>query len=578
MTFCSDEKQVQVVVSLLKAHGIKNVIASPGATNLTFVASLQSDPYFRMFSSVDERSAAYMACGLSAETGEPVVLTCTGATASRNYMPGLTEAFYRKLPVLAITSTQIRARVAQHVAQVIDRSNPPRDVARVSVELPVAKDTDDIWECEIKVNRAILELFRSGGGPAHINLPTTYSRNFTDCDLTRYRVIKRWTMEDDELPPLRGRVAVFIGARSRWSEADSDALDKFCQINDAVVFCDHTSGYRGKYRITSALVGGQNDVNLSNIKPDTTIHIGEISGDYESHSLIGKEVWRVNPDGEIRDTFRKLTHVFEMSEASFFYKYAQGEPRGGEFFEQWRTNLQNNRSKISDLPFSNIWLASQFADRVPQGAVIHFAILNSLRAWNFFDLPTGVNASSNTGGFGIDGCLSTLVGASLADPERIFILVTGDLAFFYDMNVLGNRHLGSNVRVLLVNNGRGTEFTQYGHPGSALGVQAEEFIAAVGHFGSKSPDLVKCYAEGLGIEYMRVRGKDDACSAMKRLLSSEMYDRPILVEAFVNAEDESIALEKIKNLLPSRRGVARRFAKELIGAEGVRVAKRIFER
>ena len=55
---------------------------------------------------MDERSAAYIACGMAEESGEPVVLSCTGATASRNYMPGLTEAFYRKLPVLAITSSQ----------------------------------------------------------------------------------------------------------------------------------------------------------------------------------------------------------------------------------------------------------------------------------------------------------------------------------------------------------------------------------------------------------------------------------------------------------------------------------------
>ena len=60
---------------------------------------------------VDERSAAYIACGLSEESGEAVALTCTGATASRNYLSGLTEAYYRKLPILAITSTQHVGRI-----------------------------------------------------------------------------------------------------------------------------------------------------------------------------------------------------------------------------------------------------------------------------------------------------------------------------------------------------------------------------------------------------------------------------------------------------------------------------------
>ena len=94
--YYTSERNAQIVIALLKANNIRKIIVSPGATNITFVASIQQDPYFEIYSSVDERSAAYMACGLAAESGEPVVLSCTGATASRNYLPGLTEAFYRR--------------------------------------------------------------------------------------------------------------------------------------------------------------------------------------------------------------------------------------------------------------------------------------------------------------------------------------------------------------------------------------------------------------------------------------------------------------------------------------------------
>lgn len=95
--YYTEEKNIQMLIYLMKAHGIKKVIASPGTTNVTFVASIQQDSFFEIYSVADERSAAYMACGLAAESGEPVALSCTGATASRNYVPGLTEAFYRKL-------------------------------------------------------------------------------------------------------------------------------------------------------------------------------------------------------------------------------------------------------------------------------------------------------------------------------------------------------------------------------------------------------------------------------------------------------------------------------------------------
>ena len=97
---------IQVLVDLLIKHGIKKAVVSPGTTNLEFIAALQYSGKFDLYSSIDERSAAYMACGIAEECGEPVVISCTGSTASRNNFPGLTEAYYRKLPVLAITSTR----------------------------------------------------------------------------------------------------------------------------------------------------------------------------------------------------------------------------------------------------------------------------------------------------------------------------------------------------------------------------------------------------------------------------------------------------------------------------------------
>lgn len=84
-TFYTSEVNTQMLIYLLKRHQIRKVVASPGTTNICFTASLQQDDCFEIYSAVDERSAAYMACGLAAESGEPVALSCTGATASRNY-------------------------------------------------------------------------------------------------------------------------------------------------------------------------------------------------------------------------------------------------------------------------------------------------------------------------------------------------------------------------------------------------------------------------------------------------------------------------------------------------------------
>lgn len=63
------EKNIQILIALMKKHGVRKVIASPGTTNACFVASIQQDNFFQIYSSVDERSAAYLACGLSEESG-----------------------------------------------------------------------------------------------------------------------------------------------------------------------------------------------------------------------------------------------------------------------------------------------------------------------------------------------------------------------------------------------------------------------------------------------------------------------------------------------------------------------------
>ena len=108
--FYTDERNVQILIALLKKHGTKHIVASPGSTNVTFVGSVQQDSFFEIYSCVDERSAAYMACGLAAEIMQPVVLSCTGATASRNYFPALTEAYYRKLPIYLLPVRTVQAR------------------------------------------------------------------------------------------------------------------------------------------------------------------------------------------------------------------------------------------------------------------------------------------------------------------------------------------------------------------------------------------------------------------------------------------------------------------------------------
>ena len=580
-TFYTSERHVLLLIALLKAKGIHKVIASPGTTNITFVASLQQDPFFDIYSAADERSAAYMACGLAAESGEPVVLSCTGATASRNYLPGLTEAYYKKLPILAVTSVQSMANVGHIIPQVIDRSVVAKDVARLSVCLPVVKDENDAWACELKVNQALLALKRHGGGPVHINLETFYSRDFSVKQLPEVRVIDRITFHD-EFPVLPdGHVAVFVGSHKVWTKDETEALDKFCASHNAVVFCDHTSGYKGKYRFLSALVKAQTYNQPIPPEIETLIHIGDVSGDYYTLGISAKQVWRVSEDGELRDTFRKLRYVFEMPESAFFAHYTDSEVGDDSYLALCKKAYEDVYSHIPELPFSNIWMARQLAPCLPENSVLHLGILNTLRSWNFFEIPASVLSYSNVGGFGIDGDMSSLIGASLANPEKLYFGVLGDLAFFYDMNVMGNHHVGRNVRIMLVNNGRGTEFRNYNHMANMFGADADAYMAAAGHYGNKSKDLVKHYAEDLGFEYMSASSKDEFNLVYQRFVTADMTNKPMLFEVFTDSKDESDALLVISTCLKTDKDVKHEkmveTAKKVLG-EGYKTVSDIYHK
>lgn len=545
----TNEKHIQILLSLLKENGIKKVISSPGTTNMTLIASMQQDPYFEIYSSVDERSAAYMACGLAAESQEPVVLSCTGATASRNYLSGLTEAYYRKLPILVLVSTQSISKIGHLIPQVIDNSVIEKDVAKLSITIPFVGNDDDFWECEVKINRALLELRRDGGGPVHITCPTTYNSMFTTKKLPKCRVISR-IKYGDVFPELSSKkIGVFIGSHLKWSKQQTETLDNFCETNNAVVFYDHTSNYKGSYGVLYSIVAGQKEFDYQINSSDILIHIGEVSGDYYSMINKGKEVWRVNEDGELRDTFRGLRYIFQMSEQNFFEHYIGDKKNiNHSYLNKFTKQTDEIHKQIADLPFSNIWIASRISSRIPFGSVIHLGILNSLRSWNFFKLPESVASFSNVGGFGIDGNLSAIVGASLFDKNKLYFCVVGDLAFFYDMNVLGNRHIGNNIRILLINNGKGVEFKLFNNLGSQFKADTDKYIAGSGHFGNKSQKIVKHYAEDLGFEYLSAKNKEEFEEACNKFLTQNITDKSILLEVFTNDLDESNALKKILSI------------------------------
>jgi 2-succinyl-5-enolpyruvyl-6-hydroxy-3-cyclohexene-1-carboxylate synthase len=268
-----------------------------------------------------------------------------------------------------------------------------------------------------------------------------------------------------------------------------------------------------------------------------------------------------------------------MREIEFFEHYAEetDEPKVGHL-HKCLAYLDDIRKEVPDLPFSNIWIASKMAHRIPDGSAIHFGILSSLRAWNFYELPPNGTGMANVGGFGIDGGVSSLIGASFSNKDKLYYGVIGDLAFFYDMNALGNRHVGHNVRLLLVNNGKGTEFKHSFQPAASFGDAADTFVAAEGHFGNKSRTLVKNFAGDLGYEYISASNKQEFEEVYERFLKNEATDRSIVFEVFTNDKEEARALDLVCDLRKDAKNEMKMLARQALGAKGVGALKKVMKR
>lgn len=560
--YYTDEINTLILISLLKAHGIRKIIASPGTTNISFVGSIQFDPYFEVYSAVDERAAAFMACGLAEESGEPVVLTCTGATASRNYIPGLSEAYYRHLPVLAVTSTQHSGKVGDYVAQVIDRSEQFSDMVKCSYQIPTVHCEEDKQYTITAVNDAILELNHNEKGPVHINLVTTYSNKFITKELPCYRVIRRVVNQGFPSIP-KGNIGIFVGAHEKFTNEETVAIDRFCESNNAVVICDQISNYRGKYRFLANFTNSQ-ERDLGTRKFALIVYIGYVHGAYINFH--GTEMWRVNKDGVVRDPYRNLTYVFEMEEADFFNHYI-GQNQNNTIFDICDNAARKLEEQIPEIPFSNMWIAKETAMNIPENSVLHLGILNTLRVWNYFETPDSVLCYSNSGGYGIDGCLSSFIGSALANKSVGHFMVVGDLSFFYDLNTLFNE-IPANIHIMLINNGVGTEFKNYNHRAAFFGEGADKFIAAKGHNGFKDQNVVKSICDNLGVRYLCAFNKEEYISQKREWLIEGKT--AVLIEIFTTDKDESDAL-RLMNCIERDNSLKTKLKRSAVG----RIIKKI---
>ena len=534
----------QIVIALLKKFGIRHLVLSAGSRNVPFVHSVEEDPDFTCYSVVDERSAAYFALGLSQQIQEPVVISCTASTASSNYWPAVGEAFYQGVPIVVLTSDRNPAMLHQWEDQMIDQVGMFDRHVKKSVNLPLINDKSDWLWCQRLVNDALLELNHNGTGPVHINVPMKdYCMDFDVAELPEVRKVDRISVFDKEQWQAKfkqllnyKRILVTPGQLSHVPQEFNDALTRFFHKFNATISVEHMCNLdcEGTVHTSVCFDVRYHHKDLREFLPDLVISFGYNTSQGLKEQLRWYagiyEHWSIQPDGALVDMYNSLTTIFECPNQYFFDYMNQlaTDDQKNDLAYYGAVKAYGDSVKYPDFPYSSTYAVQQVVERIESGSVLHLAINNSIRITNFFHLKPHVKTYANIGTYGIDGCLSSLVGQA-AVTDKLCYMITGDLAFFYDMNALRIKHIGNNIRVLLLNNEGGGEFY---YNGSWVNKASDLHTTARHH--TKAEGWVK---ENNFI-YLAAHDKESFQEAMKVFMSADT-EKSVFLEVFSEMKFDS---------------------------------------
>ncbi|WP_418223331.1 2-succinyl-5-enolpyruvyl-6-hydroxy-3-cyclohexene-1-carboxylic-acid synthase [Clostridium isatidis] len=543
-------KNVQIVISLLKEYGIKNIVLSPGSRNVPFVHSVENDPYFKCYSVVDERSAAYFALGMAEELNEPVLISCTSSTASSNYFPAIKEAYERGIQLIALTADRDPYYREQMENQMIIQPNMYGKYCKKAVDLPTVNNKKDAEYCERLINEALLELDHRGKGPVQINFPAF--TNFSDFSVTvlpKCRVINRieenspeilWKRKIDELRKYK-KIMFLFGEGDGYSENYIKLLNRVFEKYNCMISVEHMSNIHCNGALRTFMVTESiSEEEVLEILPDVVITFGaNYASDFknklrDNHSRIRH--WRVSQQGNVVDTFMALDTIFECTDEMFFEKLIQysdiNMKNDFSYYNLWKNKIQN--IKFPDLRFTNFYAIGELAKRIPYNSILHLSILNSIRLMQFFDLDESIKVYANLGAYGIDGCLSTFLGQS-KDKDKLAFLVIGDLSFFYDINGTLINEISSNVRILIINNHSGSEFHYVYHD---YGFKDLKKHISAGHNSDAN-----MWFKDLPFKYLSASNREELSDSLDEFIVDQS-DKPIVLEVFTDPDMDADIITK----------------------------------
>lgn len=542
----SNKWVVQLVMDQCEAHGVRYIVLSPGSRNAPFAITADSNPAFETIVIHDERSAAFFALGLAEKTKSPVALCCTSGSATVNYLPAITEAYYRNIPLIVITADRPKAWTDQGDGQTIKQKNIFKEFTKNQFAIDdVPLNDENRWEYERQTAILFNEALGKSKGPVHINvglnepLYQTIEKSDSFARIIKNPIENIFSKESflaikNELQDQK--ILVLCGQMEPNPQL-LDALSSFSRNNNAVVLVENTSNLQDDRFIhcIDRTLQGINDSNVKEFQPTALITIGG--------AVISKRIKeflracelkihiKIGYDFPFMDTYKKLSHTLQIDPFHFFTSFNEG-PRNlstNHFYDLWKNRDKMAKMKlesfqINDAKLTDLKVFQQFFDILPKESILHMANSSVVRYCQLFDPSKNVEYYSNRGTSGIDGSLSTASGFAFTH-EKQNIIICGDVSFLYDSNSLRLSMPNKNLKILLINNSGGGIFRII--PGAKEANQLEKYFEAQHSFDGS-------FAQSFGWDYQSVSSKTDLNAKLNEFIAKKSN---CILECFTDTHD-----------------------------------------
>jgi len=510
----SNKTIVEQIVAQCLHHGMKHVVCSPGSRNAPFMIAFDEHPDLTCYVIHDERSAAFFALGLAQQLGAPVGIVCTSGSAPLNYFPAVAEAYYQCVPLVVITADRPEEWVDQGDGQtIVQRAVFGSHVRYACSFTDNEQNSDASWY----VQRETAIAFNKGNGewkgPVHFNVGLreplylrSEAQGIVGASIYSSRGEFRLGKQDLKVcvAGLSLPKKMVLCGQMNPDPKLLDSLIRFADDHAVLVFVENTSNVKNTRFVhcIDRLLNVISEDELADFTPDLLITLGGAIVSKRIKSFLRKNKpkmhWKIGNEFPFMDTFQCLTHTFQTDAASFFSELLSvGYPKhvvnyGVKWKQRDFQQIDRLPAVIGNLPYADLSVFELIHDFLPENSVLHMANSSVVRYCQLFDPIQSVQYYCNRGTSGIDGSTSTAVGAAAADDNRLHVVVTGDISFFYDSNALWNRYIGQNFRIILVNNQGGGIFNII--PGPASTPQREAYFEA--HHEHQAADLCKTFNIG----------------------------------------------------------------------------------